>query len=492
MTFWELVSVIFYGAYLILAIYASVNIIYRRLDPVKSLSWVIVIFALPYIGLFLYTFLGQNFRKLKIYNRKGIIDERYRKIRSNLQIKKLHSNSDFLPQILLPFKKLILLNLKGNKSLLGVNDSIDYYFTGKDALDAMYESILNATKHIHLQSYIIDDDILGNRFRRALIKKANEGVEVRLIFDDVGCWSLSEEFLLSMRESGVEILNFAPVRFLTPTSKVNYRNHRKILVVDGIIGFLGGVNIADRYYTGGDFFKWRDTHIKIQGESVLSLQASFLLDRYFIIRRQFRKHRKKYYPSINPNETESAISSNGIFAQIITSGPDSDWSSIMQCYFAAITNAKKRIFIVTPYFTPNESILDALKVSALSGVEVNIILPQRSDSRITYWCTMSYAEELLEAGVKIYLYKDGFNHSKVITIDGDISIIGSANLDNRSFEHNFEITSIIYSSDQTSILDRQIQADISSSIPLDSAKWSKRSVGKRINESLARLLSPLL
>jgi cardiolipin synthase len=492
MRFTEYISLGLYLGYLLLAIYAAANIIYRKLDPVKSLSWVIVIFALPYVGLFLYAFLGQNFRKIKIYSRKGVWDEKFRKRLSSQQLKNIESNPGELNSNLHNFKKIITLNLRGNQSLLGVNKAVKIFFSGKEALENMLLEIEKAEKHIHLQSYIIEDDIIGNRFKDALISKAKAGVEVRLMYDDVGCWSLPKQFSESLINAGVELLDFAPVRFLTPTSKVNYRNHRKILVVDGKTGFLGGVNIADRYYTGGIFPEWRDTHIKITGESVMALQSSFLLDRYFIINRQFNKKLSKYFPEIPKDALQEGHSSGEIYSQIITSGPDSDWSSIMQCYLAAIMKAKKCICIVTPYFTPNETILNAIKVAALGGVRVAIMLPEKSDSKIAYWCTISYAEELLEAGVEIYLFRNGFNHSKVISIDGEFCIIGSANLDNRSFDHNFEITSIIYDKTCSEIIENKFREDISRCRTLEYSKWARRSKGKRIKESLARLLSPLL
>jgi len=356
----------------------------------------------------------------------------------------------------------------------------------------MFQCISEAKQHIHLQSYIIEDDITGNRFKNLLLKKASEGVEVRVIYDDVGCWYLPATFRDEFLEKGIEFLAFAPVRwFLSPMSKLNYRNHRKILVVDGTAGFLGGVNIADRYFNGGNFEEWRDTHMKITGESVAALQSSFLLDRYFIINQQFRR-KKKYYPHLTLPEIRVDGLNPSYYSQIITSGPDSDWASIMQCYFAAITKATKHIYLITPYFTPNESLLNALKIAALGGVEVCLMLPQKSDSTITHWCTLSYATEMLEAGVKVYLFSKGFNHSKVISIDGEFCIIGSANFDNRSLEHNFEITSIIYNKEIALKLEAQFLSDTEKCISLAGSKWAKRSIKNQIKESFARLLSPLL
>lgn len=492
MTYWEVISIILYFVYFILAIYASFVIMYKKLDPVKSLSWIVVILLLPFIGLVVYLLFGQNFRKSKIYNRKGVRDERFRRLGSYKQLKDFNRNPELFPSELSKYRKLINLNLKGNKSLLGVNSEITLYFTGRDALDSMFQCISDAKQHIHLQSYIIEDDITGNRFKNLLIKKSLEGVEVRVIYDDVGCWYLPATFKDEFLDKGIEFLAFAPVKwFLSPLSKLNYRNHRKILVVDGTVGFLGGVNIADRYFNGGNFEEWRDTHMKVRGESVAALQSSFLLDRYFIINQQFRR-KKKYYPHLTLPEIRVDGINPSYYSQIITSGPDSDWASIMQCYFAAITKATKHIYLITPYFTPNESLLNALKIAALGGVEVCLMLPQKSDSTITHWCTLSYATEMLEAGVKVYLFSKGFNHSKVISIDGEFCIIGSANFDNRSLEHNFEITSIIYNKEIAQKLEAQFLSDTERCVSLAGSKWAKRSIKNQVKESFARLLSPLL
>ena len=483
---------ILYLIYFILAIYTSATIIYRRSDPTKSLSWIIVILLIPYVGLLLYLFFGQNYRKRKIFTRKGATDERVKRELAGRQIRELKNNPDILPEEIREHYKQIMLNLQGNKGFLGANVEIIPFFKGKEALSAMYEAIAGAKKHIHLQSYIIEDDNTGRRFKDLLIQKAKEGIEVRVMYDDVGCWKLSKRFRNDLINAGVELLNFAPVTVLTPISKMNYRNHRKILVVDGEIGFIGGVNIAERYNSGGAFSEWRDAHIKIVGESVASLQSSFLMDRYFTVNRQFRKKRKRYYPQIFPEKVENINTRGTIYSQIITSGPDSDWASIMQCYLAAMSGAKKSICIVTPYFTPNESILDAIKIAALGGVEVSIMLPERSDTKLAHWSTLSYASELLEAGVKVYLFGKGFNHAKLISVDGEFCIIGSANMDNRSLQHNFEITGIIYNSEIAKIVERRFKHDVEHCKTLASSKWAKRSVKNKMKESFARLWSPLL
>ena len=398
------------------------------------------------------------------------------------------------PQIfgeLLPYQKIIFQNLRNSYTIVEMNSSVEFYFTGRDSLEAMYREIEGAKCHIHLQSYIFENDRTGNRFARLLMQKAGEGVEVRVIYDGVGSISLKDDFVGKMKEAGVEMLCFGKVTLPWPTSKVNYRNHRKILVVDGKVGFLGGVNIADRYFYGNELGPWHDTHMKVVGEAVASLQTSFFLDRYFILNKGIRR-RKKYYPQPEIDRGGNSSAGKGIATQTVVCGPDSNWASIMQCFFSAITVARKHIYIVSPYFTPNETILNAIKIAALGNIDVRIMLPEKSDSRLAHYSTMSYVGELLEAGVKIYLFKKGFNHSKVVSIDGEVSIVGSANMDMRSFEHNFEILSVIYSKECAGEIEGQFLADAAACTRLDKKTWRMRSKRFKVAESVARLCSPLL
>jgi cardiolipin synthase len=381
-------------------------------------------------------------------------------------------------------KNIITLLLNNSKAIFTEHNSVEIYSNGKTTLAAMKAAIGAARDSIHLESYIIEDDEIGNEIKNLLIQKAREGVEVRVIYDDVGSWNLSKKYVRSLRQEGVEIAPFAKVHLLHRSgTKVNYRNHRKILVVDGRVGFMGGINVADRYVTGGKFGAWRDTHMRIEGEAVLSLQAIFLMDWYFVTKKQMEQ-RKRYYPEVGKHAACPM--------QIASSGPDSDWASVMQAYFAAIVQAKDHIYITTPYFTPNESILTAIKTASLSGVDVRLIIPARSDSKIVYSSTRSYISELLEAGIKIYLFQRGFNHSKVIMIDGYFAAVGSANMDMRSLEHNFEIISLIYDEEITRKLEAQFHEDMSYSRLVRLRWWNKRSRWSQIKESLTRLCSPLL
>lgn len=490
LTTWQIISLVLYVMNMALAIIISIALIFRKLDPVKTLSWVVVLILLPYIGVICYLFFGQNFRKKKIYSRKWAADYKLRKKAGIKQLEKIKSGKLALSGELLPFRKIIIQNLKNSSTLLDNNAAIEFFFTGREALDAMFKAMEEAKEHIHLQSYIIENDNTGRRFRELLIRKAREGVDVKVLFDGVGSIKLKKDFTEGMKEAGVEIIVFAPIRFFMPMSKINYRNHRKILVTDGKSGFLGGVNIADRYYYGTPEGDWHDTHIRVEGESVLSLQSIFLMDRHFALNRRFR-FKKKYYPSLEIN-MEGGMEGKNLNSQIISSGPDSDWSSIMQCYFSTITAARDHIYIVTPYFTPCESILNAIKIAALGDIDVRIMLPEHSDTRLAQWSTMSYIGELIDAGVKIYLFKEGFNHSKVISIDGVMSIVGSANMDVRSFEHNFEVMAVIYNRECAETIEKRYIEDTGKCTMLTRSKWDKRSEKEKIAESFARLCSPLL
>ena len=475
---------------LFLAVYAATSMIMRRQDPVKTLSWVIVLVLLPYIGLVLYFFFGMHYRKRRLYKFKGDAEYKYRKEVSHKQWMFIKQNPHLLGD-LEPYQKIIFQNLRNSYTPVEDNTSIDFYFTGREALDAMYAAIEGAKCHVHLQSYIFLNDRIGNKFAQLLMQKAREGVEVRVLYDGVGSISLKKDFVSKMEDAGVEMLCFSKVTFPLPTSKLNYRNHRKILVVDGKVGFLGGVNIADRYYYGNGMGDWHDTHMKVCGESVVSLQKSFFMDRYFILNRKMRK-KKKYFPQLEINAGDSEVKERNIATQTLVCGPDSSWASIMQCFFSAITAARKHIYIVSPYFTPNESVLNAIKIAALGNIDVRIMLPEKSDTRIAHYSTMSYVSELLEAGVKIYLFKKGFNHSKVVSIDGEVSIVGSANMDMRSFEHNFEILSVIYDKKCTRIIEKQFLMDAEACIPMNMGLWRKRDKREKVAESIARLCSPLL
>ena len=486
---WQIVSAVLYIMNMGLAVYIAGTMILRKQDPVKTLSWAIVLVALPYIGIIIYLFFGQNYRKKKIYGKKGDADLRVRKSLCAKQNEYLSDNYDDIDTNEWGYVKLLRQNLNVGYYPVEFNKSIDFFFTGRDALDAIYSSIEGAKRYVHLQFYIIENDRTGAKFKDLLVKKARSGVEVRIIYDGLGSYALKRKYAEELRSAGVEVLVFSPVRLLLPTFTLNYRNHRKIVVVDGKEGFIGGVNIADRYYYGTESGDWHDTHIKIVGDAVTSLQSCFLQDRYFILNKNLK--RKRYFPP-KLEMKEPVEMQDTIISQTIVSGPDSFWSGIMLCYLGVISQATHHIYIVSPYFTPSETILNAIKIAALGGVDVRIMLPEASDSRITHWSTMSYVQELLDAGVRIYLFGEGFNHSEVVSIDGKMAIVGSANMDMRSFEHNFEIMSLIYNEKCAMEVESQFEKDITLCKLVTNTKWKKRPVGEKVKESFGRLWSPLL
>ncbi len=476
-------TVIYDGIYFITVAFTVILIIQQKGDPLKTISWLLVIFLLPVIGIILYFFFGKNYRKEKIFSRKGLIDLEHMKLLSLDQFIKLAHKDIFKGEKLRSKVNIMRLLLNSSKSLLTEKNKVTVLQNGRETFDSIIQAIEEAKHHIHLEYYIVDDDHIGNLIRKLLIRKAQEGVKVRFIYDDVGCWSLPKHFIDSMTDGGIDAYPFLPVRFPLLTNKINYRNHRKIVVVDGKIGFTGGLNIADRYLQGSEGLGiWRDTHVRLEGEAVNSLQVIFLVDWFFVSDEIVQG--EPYFPPTDTTEQH--------LVQITASGPDSDWASIMQAYFAAISSAQSNIYISTPYFMPNESILTALKAASLSGLDVRIILPAKSDSKMVFWSSRSYVTELLEAGIKIYFYHKGFPHSKLLLVDGVLSSIGTANLDIRSFDQNFEISALIYDEKIAIELQQNYLSDLQNSIEILPAMWEKRPRWDKIRESVTRIFSPLL
>lgn len=481
MDFWGIVIYALLVFYFLLVIATVFTVLHERRDPVRALSWIAVIVLLPFAGMVLFVFFGQDYRKQKIFNRKEIKDLIQFEQLSYKQLREIDTFSN--PEVAAN-REIITLLLNNNKSLLTTNNRLEVLNDGSETFASLIDALRKAESFIHLEYYIFENDELGGQIADILKEKARSGVEVRFIYDDVGSWNLKRSFIRSLREAGVQVHCFMPVVFPWLTSKINYRNHRKIVVIDGKVGYTGGLNIADRYLRGTKHGPWRDTHLKIEGTAVNMLQLTFLADWYFATGIQL-KDKDKYLMVSDDSVGDTAV-------QIATSGPDSDWATIMQAYFAAITKATDHIYISTPYFMPGESLLTALKVAALSGIDVRIMLPSRSDSKIVYWASRSYIAELLEAKIKVYLYNKGFNHSKIITIDNRFSSIGTANMDNRSFEDNFEVTAMIYDRDVTDRLESRFLADLDGCTRLTYRRWATRSRTDMFKESVARLFSPLL
>jgi cardiolipin synthase A/B len=469
--------------YLLTVVFICFMIIFENRNPLKTLSWIMVVLLIPFAGIIIYIFFGQNYRKQKIFSRKGLADLEQIADYAARQIVSLPVELAEDSPAVQEKQHLMRLMLNNNRSVLTLNNSVKLLVDGEETFPAMAEAIASAKDYIHLQFYRIEPDMLGTSFKELLKKKASEGVKVRVIFDDVGSWNLKNIYLKEVREAGIEIFPFMPVRFPLLTNKINYRNHRKIVVVDGITGFVGGLNIADKYLHGlKDLGPWRDTHLKITGEAVIALNSVFLADWYFVSGETIAND-LSYFKCQKVD--------NRCLIQVASGGPDSDWANIMQVYFSAIATAKKSIYLSSPYFSPDESILNALLTASLSGVDVKIIFPVRSDSAVANWNTRSYITELLDAGIKVYLFEKGFSHSKYLLVDGVFASVGSPNVDIRSFELNFEVTALIYNEPFAADLGTLFAEDLEKCQEVDPQNWANRKKTDRYKESLARLFGPL-
>ena len=466
-----LLSTIVSSLFLVAVVGTIIVVVLDNRNPVKTLAWVLVLTFLPIIGMVLYFFFGRDVRKEKMISRRGYF-----------RLNKYQLSEYYERKPVEERHHLMRFFRKVNGSLPFDGNAVDIYTTGHRMLSDLLKAIDGARHHIHLQFYIFEDDAVGRLVRDALIRKVKEGVEVRLLYDDVGSWKVKQEFFEQMRVEGVETRGFLKVRFPMFTSKVNYRNHRKVVVIDGCIGFVGGMNIAMRYLKGESWGEWRDTHIRIEGCAVYGLQVSFLTDWYAADHSLITS--SQYYPEI-PVWGESSV-------QIVTSNPIGGGASIMQGLLVAITNSRKYFYIQTPYLLPTEPILLALKTAALGGVDVRIMIPERADSRITHLATLSYLDELMECGVRIYRYKKGFLHSKLMVSDDTVSTVGSTNMDFRSFEHNFEVNAFMYDYGTAIRMKEIFLADQKDAELLQLKEWRMRPWYQKVGESVIRLFAPLL
>ena len=470
---------IFIVLYVAVIVGIMLTVLMDNRQPAKTIAWVLVLLFVPVVGIVLYIFFGQNTRKMKLISGRSLDQLSKRSMLEFVEQRNLR-----MPEY---FSSLVRLFTNQSLSLPFKDNAVEFYTDGYQFFPALLQAIKGATNHIHLDTYIIADDPLGSLVSDALIAKAREGVEVRLIYDDLGCWRVPERFFDRMRQAGVKVRSFMPVRFPAFTSKVNYRSHRKVCVIDGIQGFIGGMNIALRYVKGlhHGTLPWRDTHMRLRGSVVYALQRAFLVDWYFVDRTLINDHR--YYPPMPWHI------SNDSLAQVVTSSPIAQWPDIMQGYVRILLEAKRYVYMETPYFLPTEPVLFAMRTAALAGVDVRLLIPRRSDAWLIQLASMSYVTETLAAGVKVRLYEKGFNHSKLLVADDQISTCGSTNIDFRSFENNFEANVFFYDR-QTALRIKDIyMRDEACSINFSEAReLHHRPYLHRFVESLLRLLSPLL
>lgn len=470
---WDIAYIILFAIYVYTIFTTIIFMLVENRNPVKSIAWILVLIFLPVVGFLFYILVGRKFRKRHMISKRSLL------------INKKNNTSDLteLPNLNLSDtqRSIATLAYRNSDAPLHENSKIDIFTDANELYSSIIEDLRKAKHHIHMEYYIFLADKIGSAVMDVLKEKAKEGVVVRVIIDDVGSWQLKKKKIKELRNAGIDMQSFLEVGLPYINSRVNYRNHRKIIVIDGVVGYTGGFNIADRYVKGLSWGPWRDTHIKIEGSAVLGLQKNFLTD-WFFVKRELVED-VTYYPAQERK--------GNCLSQIIISGPDMTWESIMQVFAKAFMEAKERIYIETPYFLPPESLITALQTAALCGVDVRLILPMKSDARITLYSTFSYLDQMLKAGIKVYLYQKGFIHSKIVVTD-DIAIIGSANMDFRSFEQNFELSVIMYDAEIAKKMVEIYENDLRSSEEIKKEEWTTRRFSQKIKESLARLLSPLL
>ncbi len=463
--------------YVCVVLVVMVTVLMDNRQPAKTMAWVMVLIFMPVIGIVLYFFFGQNTRK-----------EKYISQRSMDQLTK-RSMFEFAEQqnLVLPEEHGVLIKLfaSQNWALPFKNNEAEIHTDGYEFFNALLRDIGRAEHHIHLETYIICDDPLGRLVADALIDKARAGVEVRLIYDDVGCWNVPAAFFERMRAAGIDVNAFMPVKFPAFTSKVNYRNHRKLCVIDGRVGYIGGMNIAVRYLKGSKGVPWRDTHLRIRGGAVYGIQRAFLVDWYFVDRTLISK--RCYYPVQDP-----AIN-NDCIMQIVTSSPISKWPEMAQGYVRILLEAKRYVYMETPYFLPTEPVMFAMRTAALAGVDVKLLVPLHADAKFVEWASRSFVQEAVDAGVDVYLYTVGFNHSKLLVSDDSLSTCGSTNIDFRSFDNNFESNVFIYDRRMALRIKQVFMDDMAHCVKYETYMRSRRlSFTHRLWESLVRMFSPLM
>lgn len=456
-------------------------ILLENRDPGKTVTWLFILSLLPIVGFILYILFGQKQRK-RMFQQKHLPRNRLDQAVHQQKIT-IEDEAQTTQNGLTYDPKLVNLLLNSGYAPLSFHNRVEVLVNGGEKFEALFRSLENATHHIHLSYYIFKGDEIGEDVLKILSRKVADGVEVRVLIDGVGSLSISGKFLDTMRQAGIQAHWYFPVRFPFLTPKLNLRYHRKIVIVDGVTGYMGGLNIGDEYLSRDQKLGfWRDTHIKLKGESVQSLQAIFLNDWYFVTHQEIQGN--DYFPEPNISDV--------LPVQIGASGPDSHWASILQGFFIAITMARKSIKIETPYFIPDESLMMALKTAALSGVDVQLIIQGVPEHKVTYWAMNSYFEELLQAGVHISKYMKGILHAKILLIDENLASVGSANMDVRSFSLDFEICAFMYDSQINKSLNENFEQDLKESQRIDLEVFQTRPFTERLKESCARLFSPLL
>ncbi|PPU92760.1 cardiolipin synthase [Xanthomonas albilineans] len=465
------------AAYLLYILWLSGWIVLQKREPAATLSWVLSLAALPYLGFVIYYLLGpQKVKRQRL--RRG-------RARSGIEYEHRVYPAD------IHCTELAKIAQATTGLAPSSATAVQWLVDGAATYDAIVRDIGAAQHHVHLEYFIFNPDHTGARIRDALIERAHAGVRVRLLLDAVGSSQVGKRFLRPLLDAGGEVAWFHPNRLLDPFKFkrpwVNLRTHRKIVVIDGRIAFTGGINITDEENEALRADAYRDLHLRCEGHVVRSLQLVFMED-WLYATEQSRDafNMARIWPNDMPSRDAGTIQ-----AQLLVSGPDSSWESIHRLQVAAIHEAQRRVWLVTPYFVPGEAARMALTSAALGGLDVRLLVPKRSDSRLVTLAARSYFDELLLAGVKVYEYGPRMLHTKALIADEDLCLVGSANFDNRSFRLNFEVAMLLRDRSLTEQLAELIGGEIAVAVRVREDR--KRSLWRhRLPEAIARLTSPLL
>ncbi|MCC2684385.1 MAG: phospholipase D/transphosphatidylase [Paenibacillaceae bacterium] len=506
---------------------------FRR--PTYAVAWLFILFVIPVAGFVLYFLMAKEYSRRRKIRRRSRLQADASIVRNWMEGEGVseEATEDEPVEIVdgsaafgwpASQKRLYGLLSRIPDAPITFGNKADILTDARATYAAIRESLELARNHIHLEYYIIRQDRTGFLFQQLLIKKAREGVKVRLIYDGLGSLELGKKYLQALRDAGVEVYSFLPLLISLYQRRINYRNHRKAVIIDGKIGFLGGINVGNEYL-GEDpaLGFWRDTHIRLEGESVVHLQRMFVRDWRFVSGERlaeegFFQAQQGDRDAKTGHEPEGEWGKSGLTmqeerekrrgvrmergksdrnrqgdqrVQILVSGPNERWKSIQQVYFAVINAAVHRVYLTTPYFIPDPSILMAIKTAALSGVDVRIILPDKVDYRMVKWASLSFVEDLLDVGVRIFEYKKGFMHAKVFIVDHFLASVGTANLDMRSFYNNFELNALLFDPEAIGRLESDFLRDLGNSVEIDQEEFERRSRLKKAQEVVGRLLSPL-
>lgn len=473
--YWWWINSIVFIIYLVTIISCIVVVLKENRNPIRSLSWVIALIFLPFVGLIFYLFFGRSLRGQHMISRMN-----KRKIMTTMAPRHVNLDSQNLSRA---DRNLVKLARNLSSSFYTVNNRMDIFTTGEAKFAALKRDLAEAQRTICLQYYIFLDDTLGHEIADILIKKAKEGVDVKVMYDHVGSFSAKNDFFKMMNEAGVQTHPFFKVTFPQFANRVNWRNHRKLVVIDEKIGYIGGMNIADRYaHTKIKNYAWRDTHFRVEGDIVESLLYSFVVDWNF----RNQEHPMKYLKCPPVQFT------NTVGMQLVTSGPLNQWDNLALCFLKAISLATKCIYIQTPYFLPTDALQHALEAAALSKIDVRVMIPRKSDSKTLRYASFSYVTQCLKAGIKVYLYNPGMLHAKTMIIDDNLVTAGSTNFDFRSFENNFECNLFIYDKEVNRQMREIFFRDMTQCTKLTYSTWHQRPRIQRTMESVIRLLSPIL